>query len=1018
MVQGKNRGPIAAGRKGAAGVERDLRRLLSGDVEFDPITRMLYATDAGLNQIEPMGVVAPRDAEDVARLVCFAAERGLALVPRGNGSGLAGGAVGAGIQVDFTRYMNRIIEIAPDASWARVQPGVIMGELNRHTKSLGTFFAPDPSSENYCSLGGMVGTNSSGARSVAYGATKDHVLSLDLIMSDGSPFTARAVSQGGPDLSRLLTGSGVAARAFSAILPELREKRETILSALPRVVKNCSGYRVEQVCDGDGTAHLHKLFIGAEGTLGLVTEITLSLVPLPAKRDIAMVYFPSVFACGEAVAGVLALSPTAVEIMDSRFLSFVRKRNSQIDVMLPPKTDTAILVEFEGADDDDLDARFADLGRHLDATQALKMVRAASMEETDRLWHMRKSAVALVQRTPGPRKPLPFIEDVTVHPSEVPSYVDFLQRLFDRHGLEAVMFGHVGDGNIHTRPMLDPKERGDLRIMQAVYEEVSDYVLGIRGTMSGEHGDGLVRTPYIRRMYGADVYSLFERIKAAFDPEGILNPGKKIGPQEDSTSMPRHLRYGADYRTVEQSPLLHFPAEEYQREIEKCHGCGQCKSVVTTTMCPTYKATRREHASPRAKANLLRAVITGALDPESTYGLAATKLVTDYCIVCGMCAVECPSNVNIPKLMLEAKSKYREHHAGGPADVIMGRAELVSRFGQKLAPLSNRVTNRRILRLLGQPLAGIDRRRKMAPFAGRSLERLLADRKEGGATITGAAVTEDARAASASDAEAAAVYASEQPATTRAAYFYDLFANYNDPDLGFTVERVLKAHGIDVIFPDQRGSGVPEMLNGFSDLARDAAEFNVRSLLPMTRAGVALVSSEPTASFAFKVHYPDYLSSQACSYIANAFHDLGEFLQRYRADHPRSALKAAPLRTRDAGDGSISSSSAPLRVAYHLPCHLKAQQIGSPSLALLSEIPDMELIDLDSGCCGMAGTFGMKARNYDLSMLSGRPLFDRVAAVAPDLVVTECSTCRMQIAQATGLRLVHPITLLADAYGL
>lgn len=972
-------------------IERDLRRLLAGDVEFDPISRVLYATDAGLNQIEPLGVVAPRDSEDVVKLVQYAAERGVSLIPRGSGSGLAGGAVGTGIQVDFTRHMNRILEIAPDASWVRVQPGLVMGELNRHMKKYGTFFAPDPSSENYCSLGGMVGTNSSGARSVTYGATKDHVLSLDLVMSDGRLFTASPLPEDGPELSGLLSGNDRSSRAFGAVLPDLREKRELISSSLPRVVKNCSGYRIETVYDGSGTANLQRLFVGAEGTLGLVTEITLNLVPVPARRGIAMVYFPSVFACGEAVAGVLALSPSAVEIMDSRFLSFVRRRFSQIDAMLPPRTDTAILVEFEGGDEDELNARFAELRNHLDTTQALRMVRPANNEETERLWHMRKSAVALVQRTPGPRKPLPFIEDVTVHPTEVPGYIEFLQRLFDHHKLEAVMFGHVGDGNIHTRPMLDPKEPADLVTMQSIYEEVSDYVLGIRGTMSGEHGDGLVRTPYIRRMYGPEVYSIFERVKTAFDPQGTFNPGKKIGPQEDSTRMPRYLRYGSDYRTVKQTPLLHFPAEEYEREIEKCHGCGQCKSIVATTMCPTYKATRREHASPRAKANLLRGIITGVLDPESTYGLAATKLVTDYCIVCGMCAVECPSSVNIPKLMLEAKSKYRERNMARPAELITARAELVSRAGHRLAPLANRVANRRITRLLGQPVAGIDRRRKLAPFASATLEQLLATRGIG-ASPSGTT-------------------------STRVAYFYDLFANYNDPGLALTVEKVLKAHGVDVLFPGQRSSGVPEMLNGFSRLARDTAEFNVRSLLPAARAGAVLASSEPTASFAFKVHYPDYLSSQACSYVANAFHDLGEFLQQYRADHHEAAPVTAPLRL-GASPTELDWQGPSLRIGYHLPCHLKAQQIGNPSLALLGEIPGVELVNLDAGCCGMAGTFGMKAATYDLSMLSGRPLFQRIAEVAPDLVASECSTCRMQIVQATGLRAVHPIILLADAYGV
>jgi FAD/FMN-containing dehydrogenase/Fe-S oxidoreductase len=1018
-----------------AKVERDLRRLLEGDVEFDHISRVLYATDAGLNQVEPLGVVAPRHTADVVRLVTYAAEQNVPLVPRGMGSGLAGGAVGAGVQVDFTRYMNRILEIAPDGKWVRVQPGVVMGYLNRQLREYGRFFAPDPSSENYCSLGGMVGTNSSGARSVAYGATKDHVLSLELVMADGRLFTARALPQDSPELAHLLVGADTASQAFATLLPELRDKREVIAGSLPRVVKNCSGYRVEALYDNSNMVHLQRLFVGAEGTLGLVTEITLNLVALPAQRGIAMVYFPSVFACGEAVPGVLALGPSAVEIMDSRFLAFVRKRNSQIDAILPPHTDTAILVEFEGADESEIAARFAELARHLKGTQAIQMVRPKSAEEAERLWQVRKSAVALVQRIPGPRKPLPFIEDVTVHPSEVPGYVDFLQHLFDRHGLDAVMYGHVGDGNIHTRPLLNPKDPQDLRTLQAVYEAASEYVLGVRGTMSGEHGDGLLRTPYIRRMYGTEIYTLFERVKTAFDPQNILNPGKKIAPQVDTAHVPEHLRYGPGYRTVPQRPLLHFPAGEYEREIEKCHGCGQCKSVVFTTMCPTYKATRREQASPRAKANLLRGIITGTLDPESTYGLAAMKAVTDYCIVCGMCAVECPSNVNIPKLMLEAKAKFKAHHKAAPAELLMGHAELVSRVGQRLAPLSNRLVRQRLARLLGQPLAGIDRRRMMAPFARQSFAEIIETTAHAGRERVPAAPAAPVTSVAPSPAAPHATSAAAQLPSERdrVAYFYDIFANYNDPDIALAAARILEVHGLRVVFPPQRGSGVPEMLNGFFNAARDIAEFNVRALLPLVRDGVALVGTEPTASFAFKVHYPDYLSSQACSTVANAFHDLGEFLFRYREDHPEKAPKAAALRgkywmqaqTEDAARLEEQGTRQlvawqpgdTLRVAYHLPCHLKAQQIGAPSLALLAEIPGLELADLNAGCCGMAGTFGMKAHTYDLSMLAGRPLFDRVAQMAPHLVATDCSTCRLQIAQATGLPVVHPIKLLADAYG-
>ncbi|MBN1631759.1 MAG: anaerobic glycerol-3-phosphate dehydrogenase subunit C [Thermoleophilia bacterium] len=994
----------------ADSVARDLRPLIRGDVEFDLISRRLYATDAGLSQVEPLGVVSPRDAEDVMRLVSYAADRGLSLVPRGMGSGLNGAAVGPGIQVDFTRYMNTILEVAPDASWVRVQPGVVMSSLNHHLLPHGVFFAPDPSSENHCCLGGMIGTNASGARSVAYGATKDHVRALDLVMADGSAYHAQGLELDGPELSAFLAGDTLAARAFAAVLPELRDKEEYIRTNMPRVVKNSCGYRIEAVLDqGDPRAvrrvakaadktsrlaHLQRLFVGSEGTLGLVTEATLNLVPLPKQRGIAMAYFPSVFAVGEAVPGILALDPSACEIMDSRFLAMVRKYDSRMDAMLPKQSDTALLIEFEGDDEAEIDERFAVLRNYLGSTAALSLVRAKTAAETEHLWRIRRSAVAWIQRNPGPRQPLPFIEDIAVHPTEVAASIAFLQKVFDREGVEAIMVGHVGDGNIHTRPVLSPRDPKDAAIVRRIYDEVSAYVLSIHGTMAGEHGDGLIHTPRLREMYGDEIYGLFTRIKQAFDPQNTLNPGKKVGPQGASDTLFRDVRYRPDYRTLPQKPILHFPERGYETDIEMCHGCAACKSALVTTMCPVYKATRIEHASPRAKANLLRAIITGALDPESTYGLAAAKTVMDYCIECGMCAVECPSSVNIPKLMLEAKSKYRASHRGKPVELILGRAETVSRLGRAVAPLANRLVNQPVLRRLAEPLVGIDRRRPMAPFARKTFRQIAAGRGLGSTQPAAEAV----------------------PAPT-VAYFYDLFANYNDPELAHTVERVLAAHGVRVVLPEQRASGIPEMLYGYADAARETAEFNVAAALPYVKEGAVLVSAEPTATFAFKVHYPDYLSSPDCSLVANAARDLGEFLVRRRADHPESVPAAGRLRAARSST-SAAQGGRPLRIAYHQPCHLKAQEIGSPALELLREIPGVEVIDLAAGCCGMAGTFGMKAGTYDFSMQVGQPLFDRVAEVAPDLLASECSTCRMQLAQATGIETVHPVSLLAEAYGV
>jgi FAD/FMN-containing dehydrogenase/Fe-S oxidoreductase len=982
-------------------VARQLRSLIRGDVEFDAVSRRLYSTDAGLSQVEPLGIVSPRDTEDVVRLVTYATEKGLALVPRGMGSGLNGGAVGPGIQVDFSRYMHSIIEVAPDASSVRVQPGVVLASLNRSLQPLGAFFPPDPSSENHCSLGGMIGTNASGARTVAYGATKDHVLALQVVMADGDVYEARPLERGSPDLSAFLAGTSSASRAFAAVLPDLMANREKVNARMPRVVKNSCGYRIETLLDGpDPSTTLQKLFVGAEGTLGLVTEATLNLAPLPARRGIAMAYFPSVFASGEAVPGILALLPSAAEIMDSRFLTLVRLNDSRVDAMLPPGADTALLVEFEGSNESELDEKFAVLRRHLDATSALQMVRASSGAEAEYLWRVRKSAVPLMQRAPGRRQPLPFMEDITVHPTRLPECIDFLQKLFDREGVQAVMVGHAGDGNLHTRPLLDPRDPIDQRTMQRLYDEVSAYVLDVGGTLSGEHGDGLVHTPRLSALYGAEIYGLFTRIKQAFDPQGILNPGKKVGPQDNDHALcTEAVRYGPRYRTLPQSPKLHFPSGGYEAEIERCHGCAACKSTVATTMCPTYKATCREHASPRAKANLLRAAISGTLDPRTAYILDATKLVTDYCIECGMCAVECPSHVNIPKLVLEAKSKYKEQRRCSPVDLVLGHAAMVTRLGSAAAPLANRLLRSRLPRRLAQRLVGLERRRPMEPFARHTFQEIVAARGrgyEGGFAEQGQTLQQ----------------------VTTVAYFHDVFANYYDPELALCVERVLSVHGVRIVLPEQRASGIPEMLHGFADQARKLVAFNLQGALPYVKQGALLVSAEPTASFAFKVHYPDYLASPDCSLVADAARDLGEFLVRLRQDHPDSAPSAAPIQGLPATDRQQTAehSMRPLRIGYHQPCHLKAQQVGCPSLELLSEIPGLEVIDLNAGCCGMAGTFGMKTRNYDLSIATGRPLFDRVAEAAPDLLVSECSTCRMQLAHATGLEAVHPVTLLAESY--
>ncbi len=967
-------------------LERDLRRQLRGDVEFDSFTRHLYATDAGLYQITPIGVVSPRDTEDLLALVAYATENGVPLVPRGAGSGLAGAAVGPGLQVDFTRHMNKILEVAEDGSWARVQPGVVMGLLNAHVKAYGTFFAPNPSSENYCTLGGMMANNSSGSRSVAYGMTIDHVLGLRMALSGGELFDAGTVARNG-DLARLVGGSGGPASAFSRILPLLESKGDAIRRAQPHVMKNASGYRLETVIE-DGRVNLQKLFVGSEGSLGLIAEATLNLVPLPGKRAIAMAYFPGVRAAGEAVFPILDLKPTSLEIMDSNFLTFVRTQLPKLDAMLPAGANTALLIEFEGADTDELDERLRSLESLLAGGPAVEVKRALDPVEQEELWQVRKTAVPLLQKLPGPKRIAEVIEDVTIHPSVLADYMENLDGMLKGMDIPGIMYGHAGDGNVHTRPLLDLKDAKDLAKMQRLLEEVVEMVLELRGTPSGEHGDGLVRTPLIPLVYGEEVYGVFQEVKDALDPTGIMNPGKKILQPGIGGGAAQNMRYGADYWTYDQSTVLAWENGAYQAEVEKCHGCAQCKSLVATTMCPTYKALKREHASPRAKANVLRNILSGRLDPESTHADQELKLITDYCIECGMCAVECPSNVNIPKLMLEAKARYRDAHPGSATDRLLGDPERLSKTGSSTAAVSGRLANHKLLRKVAEGVTGIDRRRTMPPFAAKTFAQRLKERDAG---ALGKAFPRGEAASAAS-----------------VAFFYDLYANYHDPSLAECMEALLLAHGIEVTFPDQQASGIPEMLYGYREKAWQAAARNVIGAKAAVEGGALLVSGEPTATLAFKEHYNDYLGTespegQAAAVVAAATRDLGEFLAKFRADHPERSPQ--PRRVE-------------MKAAYHLPCHLKAQKPGAAFLDLLREVPGLEVADLNAGCCGMAGTFGMKRDTYELSMDCGRPLFERVAEVQPEVILTECSTCRMQLEDGTGLKAIHPARILCQAYAV
>ena len=982
-----------------------------GDLLTDRFSRAAYATAACIYKIMPAAVVVPKDADDVVATVRAAGDLGVSVIPRGAGSGLCGQALGRGIVIDFTKYMRGILRVDASARQADVQPGLVTGVLNASLAPHGLMLGPDPSSEPFCTLGGNLGNNASGSRGIRYGSMKDYVRWLDVVLADGSTVRLEPLALGGQALARLEARSDALGRIAAGTRRLVAEHAALIDRYRPHTSKNSAGYNLFDVVRGD-VFDLTRLVVGSEGTLAVIVAAGLALVPKPKERASVLFWFSDLERAGRAVRPILDLGPSACEIMERHFLDIVRADGSVPAAYLPKEADTVLLIEFLSDDRAANEASVAAARRLIldDLRLAFGAVDAYDPAEQERLWLVRKRAVQILQRLPGPRRITAFIEDVTVPPDRLVPYIEGLRRIFERHGVEAAVYGHAGDSNLHARPILDTRVPEDVVRMKAIAGDVARLTVDLGGTISCEHGDGLTRSGYLELQFGP-LYGVMRQVKRLWDPAGVLNPGKII--TEEREVHLEDLRAGPGYAPRPTGAA--FDRDPWAAELDRCHGCGTCRAY-----CPVYKVTRDEAASPRAKANLLRALVAGDLD---LVDLTDPKMeaVARLCYNCKTCLVECPSHVNVPGLVLRHKEHLGRAGRIPWRERLMLRVRLLGRLGSLAAPFSNWLLGWRPVRRVLAALGGVAPEAAMPPFAQDTL-------KEGTTSRVPLAACPPVRRA----------------APRKVAYFAGCFELFNEPQIGRAALRVLGALGCDAFIPEQHCCGIPKISAGDAEGALADMRYNLDRLAPLVEAGYAVVSSCPSCVLTLSDDYVDMAADDPrARTLASAVRDVHDLLEELIAEGrvPLAAsgsvapvVPGSPL-PRGRGDGGEGQAlpflpspqgrggggeGAPLespwrgkRLAYHAPCHLRAAGRGDQPRRLLEKALGLEFVVSNGTCCGMGGTFGLKTANRPISREIAREAFDRILAARPDAVVTSCGMCRTQLAAGTGLPVLHPLELLA-----
>jgi FAD/FMN-containing dehydrogenase/Fe-S oxidoreductase len=965
---------------------RTLRRHLQGEVRFDETSRRLYSTDASIYQVLPLGVVIPKTPDDLIAAVQIAAEMEVSIVPRGGGTSLSGQSIGPGLVIDCSKYLNTILDIDPGAHVARVQPGVVLDQLNRAAAAHGLQFGPEVATFTRANLGGMIGNNSAGARSIVYGKTCDHVRRLKVILSDGT--TAEFGPLGPDEWARKAEARSVEGAIYRAVREIALGNAEEICRRFPNILRRVSGYNLADILgpchNGDGpvlrpAAGLHTVVIGSEGTLAVTAEAELNLVPRPKARGLLVLHFVSLGAALDSLALCLEARPSAVELMDAMLIRLVSQNLSlrSTTALIQGRPEALFMVELAGDDPSDVSYRVHELQRRLREVPGMTAaVPALDPAQRDPLWNLRSAAMPLLYSMTGDRKPVTFVEDAAVAPERLPEFTARFRALLNQHGTDGAFYGHASVGCLHIRPVLNLKDPADVERMRRIAERVADLTLEYGGSLSGEHGDGYVRSEFNRKMFGPVVYEAFRQVKRAFDPHNRLNPGKVV----DAPSMTEQLRYHPAYRPIDPPTVFDYSRQEgFTRAVELCNGNGACRKQKGGTMCPSYRATRDEKDTTRGRANALRLAIGGAGgDPKAAAHDMAEHWVydvMDLCLMCKACKAECPSNVDVAKLKAEFLHAYYRRHPRPLGHRLMAHIHRLNRVGARAAPVVNWLGRRPWARWLMEVVAGIDRRRSLPPLHGDHFRAWFARHKP------------DANAGHAG----------------RVIVLDDCFTTYNEPEIGRAAVRVLERAGYAVELAGQTCCGRAMISKGFLTEARDLARAQVPALAERVADGTPILGLEPSCLLTLADEWPELVPGPEARRVAAA----AELADVWLAQQVTAGKCRLPM------------GRQPGQCLLHGHCHQKALRGAGGSAAALRLVPGLEVTVLDAGCCGMAGSFGYEKEHFDLSaQIAGLELLPALRAAPEAMVAATGTSCRHQMRDLAGRHARHPLEVIEASMDL
>ena len=924
----------------------------------------------------PIAVVRPRNANDVAQCAKYAVENALPIYPRGGGTGLAGQSLGPGIVLDFSRFMRRVLEIDPEGLKVRVQPGITLGDLNRQLAQQGFVLGVDPPMRAVTSVGSLVAIDALGSHYPRYGTAGSHVVQAHVVLSDGEQVLLRKTSWHYPN-----TGSVRLDQIASELGQLLSANREAIQSPPWKGVPRGCGYRLEAVLEED-QIDLARLQAGAEGTLALMTDVTLKIDRMPGSRAMVLLLFEKLELAARAALEARKDEVAACDLMDRRLIEIARELDPRYEAMLPRGAEALLLIEHQGEDLAEVKQRLNGLVQRIIRKSPSTQQTAIIVEDSERdfVWRLSRRILPQLVRLGGPERPISFIDDLSIQPERMPEFLFEVQNVLKSERVTATLFAHAAQGNVQLRPFLDLTNEEDVHKLQRLADRLFEKTIEFRGVISGEHAIGLSRSAYLRQQLG-DLYPICRQIKGLFDPNGILNPGKLItdAPQRPIDNLrPVQRRETTEPRQPARAflPILEW-TEEKSLDVtsRQCNGCGRCRtSAPGERMCPLFRSNRSEEASPRAKANLIRGLLTESLSAAQSES-DEMRAIADLCFHCHQCRLECPAQVDIPRMVVELKAQHTATHGMSITDRLLSRLDVLANLASRFPRLANWALGNRTMRWILEKSTGIAMGRRLPRIAKQPFIRWAVKNR---------------------------LHRMNRATGRKVLYLVDQYANWHNPWVGRALVEVMSHQRVEVFVPTwQTVTWMGKISLGDVQRAKRLVVPQLRRLADAVRAGYEIVSTEPTAVLCLVHEYPNLFPSEDARLVAEHTREAGVYLWDM---HRRNELE-------------LDFKPMNVSILYHTPCHLRVLDPEYSGMKLLQLIPGLSVENAEAGCSGMAGVYGLKRENYRNSLRVGWGLISAMQETKAQIGSTECSSCKLQMELGVSKPTIPPIAMLAYAYG-